>query len=59
MGGSINKVVNTRTQITINRKLKSELEALARADNRSFNNYVINVLLKHVQELGIKLEDQE
>lgn len=35
---------NTRTQLTIPKELKSELEARAREDGRSFNNLVINIL---------------
>lgn len=35
---------NTRTQLTINRKFKKELEKLASKENRSFNNLVITIL---------------
>ncbi len=50
MGGSISNE-NTRTNITISKELKSQLEELAKQDNRSFNNYVITVLKEHVDSL--------
>lgn len=40
---------NTRTQLTINKELKSKIEKLAFNENRSFNNYIINVLEKHLK----------
>ena len=42
---------NTRTNITISKDLKAELETLAKQDNSSFNNYVITVLKDHVHNL--------
>ena len=51
MGGSISNE-NTRTNITISKELKAKLEELAKKDNRSFNNYVINVLKEHVDNLN-------
>lgn len=42
----------TRTNITIEKELKSQLEELANQDGRSFNNYVINILKKHVKTLN-------
>lgn len=51
MGGSISKE-NTRTNITISKELKAQLEELAKQDNRSFNNYVITVLKEHVENLN-------
>ena len=48
MGGSISNE-NTRTNITISKELKAQLEELAKQDNRSFNNYVITVLKEHVE----------
>lgn len=39
---------NTRTNITIPKELKKELEELAKQDNRSFNNLVITVLKEFV-----------
>lgn len=50
MGGNISSE-NTRTNITISKDLKAELESLAKQDNRSFNNYVITVLKDHVNNL--------
>lgn len=50
MGGNISSE-NTRTNITISKELKSQLEELAKQDNRSFNNYVITVLKEHVDSL--------
>ena len=51
MGGSISSE-NTRTNITISKELKSQLEELAKKDNRSFNNYLITVLKEHVDNLN-------
>jgi predicted HicB family RNase H-like nuclease len=51
MGGSISNE-NTRTNITISKELKAQLEELAKQDNRSFNNYVITVLKEHVENLN-------
>ena len=53
MGGSISNE-NTRTNITISKELKAQLEELAKQDNRSFNNYVITVLKEHVENLSNK-----
>ena len=50
MGGNISSE-NTRTNITISKDLKAELEELAKQDNRSFNNYVIPVLKEYVTNL--------
>jgi len=35
---------NTRTNITISKNLKKQLEELATKDNRSFNNMVVTIL---------------
>lgn len=51
MGGTISNE-NTRTNITISKELKAQLEELAKQDNRSFNNYVITVLKEHVENLN-------
>ena len=40
---------NIRTQLTINKELKKQLEKLANKDNRSFNNYIITVLENHIK----------
>lgn len=39
---------NTRTNITIPKELKSQLEQLAKDQNRSFNNLVITILKQYV-----------
>ena len=49
MGGNISKD-NTRTNITIPKTLKAELEALAKQDQRSFNNLVIKILTDYVEQ---------
>lgn len=36
--------LNTRTNITIAKELKKELEEIAKTQNRSFNNLVITIL---------------
>ncbi len=40
---------NTRTNITIPKKLKLELERKAKEQNRSFNNLVITVLSDFIE----------
>lgn len=39
----------TRTQLTIEKELKSQLEVIAKEDNRSFNNLIISVLKEFVK----------
>lgn len=39
---------NTRTNLTISKELKSELEKIAKQENRSFNNLVITILKDYV-----------
>ena len=39
---------NTRTLITIPKDMKAELIVMAKADNRSFNNLIITVLGKYL-----------
>ncbi len=48
MGGTISDK-KTRTNITIEKELKCELEKLAKKQNRSFNNLVITVLKDYVE----------
>ena len=50
MGGNISKD-NTRTNITIPKTLKAELEALAKQDQRSFNNLVIKILTNYAEKM--------
>ena len=45
----INSDINTRVLITIPKELKEQLEKLAKEDNRSFSNYVVNILKEHVK----------
>lgn len=44
----INTDKKTRTNITIEYSLKSQLEELAKEENRSFNNLVITILKDYV-----------
>lgn len=39
---------NTRTNITIQKELKAQLEEIAKNENRSFNNLVITILKDYV-----------
>ncbi|EPY6472523.1 ribbon-helix-helix domain-containing protein [Clostridium sporogenes] len=41
---------NTRTQITIPKTLKEQLEKVAKAQNRSFNNLVITILKSYIKD---------
>lgn len=41
---------NTRTNITIQKELKSKLEDIAKTQNRSFNNLIITVLKDFVDK---------
>ena len=41
---------NTRTTITIPKDLKKELEIIAKEQNRSFNNLVITILKKFIDD---------
>lgn len=40
---------NTRTQLTINKDLKKQLEQLASKKNRSFNNLIITILCDYIK----------
>ena len=40
----------TRTNITIPKELKARLEEIAKQENRSFNNLIITVLQKFVND---------
>lgn len=44
---------NTRTNITIEKDLKSKLEKLAKANNRSFNNQIITILKEYIEKNNI------
>ena len=39
----------TRTNITIEKELKSKLEEIAKKEGRSFNNLVINILKEYIK----------
>jgi predicted DNA-binding protein len=40
---------NTRTLITLPKELKIKLEELSKLENRSLNNYIITILMKHLE----------
>lgn len=39
----------TRTQLTIEKELKTQLEAIAKEENRSFNNLIISILKDYIK----------
>ena len=39
---------NTRTQLTISKELKQQLEKIDKEQNRSFNNLVITILKSYI-----------
>lgn len=39
----------TRTNITISKELKQQLEKLAKEENRSFNNLIITILEDYIK----------
>ena len=41
---------NTRIIITIPKDFKSKLEQLAKENNRSLSNYILNVLQSHIEK---------
>ncbi|MGG7146310.1 DNA-binding protein [Clostridium butyricum] len=40
----------TRLVVNVNKSLKEKLEDLAKADNRSLSNYIVNILEQHINE---------
>lgn len=40
----------TRTQLTLSKELKAELEDMAKEERRSFNNLVVKILEDYVNE---------
>ena len=42
--------LNTRTNITISKELKKQLEDIAKEQNRSFNNLVITILKNYLDD---------
>jgi len=43
------KETNTRTQLTIDRELYIKAQNRAKEENRSFNNYVINLIIRDLK----------
>jgi predicted transcriptional regulator len=43
----------------VDQRLKKALETLARKENRSLSNYVITLLMKHLDEKGITWKKPE
>lgn len=41
-----NVIITLRT----NEEIKQKLDKMALEDNRSLNNYIINILIKHIEE---------
>ena len=41
---------NTKTQLTISKELKQQLENTAKEQNRSFNNLVITILKNYLDD---------
>lgn len=39
-----------RTLLTLSKDAKKRLEELAKADNRSFNNFVVTILYNYIKE---------
>ena len=53
-GGDYMAISKDKTGVLINmdKTLKTELERLAKEDNRSLTGYIINILKKHVDEIN-------
>ncbi|MFQ9696821.1 MAG: ribbon-helix-helix domain-containing protein [Zhenhengia sp.] len=47
---AINKDINTRIALTLPIEVKNKLDTLAKEDNRTTSNYILNILLKHLNE---------
>ena len=47
----------TRAIISLEKDLKSKIDELAKKDDRSFSNYVVQVLKEHVN--NVESEDKE
>lgn len=43
--------------VRIEKEIKQQLDMLALKDNRSLNNYIVNVLVKHLEEKKEKEND--
>lgn len=49
--------LNTRTNITIPKSLKQEIELLAKRENRSMNNLIITILKSYVESQKAKFNE--
>ena len=49
MGGTISDK-NTRTQLTLSKEMKAELQEIAKGQNRSFNNLVVTILQEYLKQ---------
>jgi len=43
---------NVRSNLIINKELKTKLEAIAREQNRSFNNLIVTILMEYVERVA-------
>ncbi|MDY3368448.1 ribbon-helix-helix domain-containing protein [Zhenhengia yiwuensis] len=48
---AINKNINTRITLTLPIDVKEKLDKLAKEDNRNTSNYILNALVKHIDEV--------
>ena len=49
--------LNNRTNITIPKSLKQEIELLAKRENRSMNNLIITILKSYVESQKAKFNE--
>ena len=49
----------TVISFTIDNRIKAVLQRLADADNRNLSNYILNLILKHIQEQGIDWKKEQ
>ena len=47
---AINTEINTRFVLTISKELKKQLEEIAKEQNRSLSNCIINILKKNISK---------
>lgn len=48
---AINKDINTRIALTLPIEVKKKLDSLAKEDNRTTSNYILNILVKHLDKV--------
>lgn len=48
---AINKNINTRIALTLPINVKEKLDELAKDDNRTTSNYILNIILKHLDDV--------